>query len=286
VGRADQGKRIYRRITAVPMLTPETTTTIAVRAVLLTDRIDTARLERSDLVATNPLAFPVGKDGGLVVVFRYGVVVFIGVTATEQEAALQNVRRHAIGAIKRQEEETAVIELSPDKDEQIPPGGPICLKMLTPERALLIAEALAKSVVLARDEREVAEVFDQIEPFARQLATTGRPPVGRRAMLKHIGNALLTQHRVSGRAAVSEKPDVLWDRPGLERLYSKLEDEYELKERADALNRKLAVISGTAQALTDIIDTQRSLRLEQAIVALILVEIIFTIYQILSHRGF
>src|SRR5262249_23360038 len=103
---------------------------------------------------------------------------------------------------------------------------------------------------------------------------------------KHIGDALLTQHRVSGRAAVAEKPDVLWDRPGLERLYSKLEDEYELKERADALNRKLAVISGTAQALTDIIDTQRSLRLEQAIVALILVEIIFTIYQLFGNRWF
>jgi uncharacterized Rmd1/YagE family protein len=267
------------------MTSPQTATR-TVRALLLSDRIDTARLERSDLIATNPLAFPVGKDGGMVVVFRYGVVVFVGTTAAEQEAVLESVRRHAIGAIKRPEEETAVIELAPDKDEQIAPGGPICLKMLTPERVLLIAEALAKSVVLARDENDVAQVFDQIEPFARQLAGTGRTPGGRRTILKHIGNALLVQHRVSGRVAVAEKPDVLWDRPGLERLYSKLEDEYELKERVDALNRKLVVISETAQALTDIIDTQRSLRLEQIIVVLILLEIIFTIYQILAHRGF
>ena len=44
----------------------------------------------------------------------------------------------------------------------------------------MIAEALAKSVVLAQDEREVASVFDQIEPFARELADTGRIPGGRR----------------------------------------------------------------------------------------------------------
>ncbi len=186
---------------------------------LLSDRIDTARLERGDLLATNPLAFPVGKDGGIAVVFRYGVVVFIGASTAEQESVLDAVRQQSSGTIKRREEETAVIELSPDKDEQIPPGGPICLKALTPERVLLIAEALAKSVVLARDENEVAGVFDVIEPFARHLASTGRTPGGRRAMLKHIGNALLVQHRVSGRVAVAEKPNVLWDRPDLERLY-------------------------------------------------------------------
>jgi required for meiotic nuclear division protein 1 len=255
-----------------------------VRALLVSDRIDTAQLERKDLVATNPLTFPVGISGGKAVVFRYGVVVFIDANAAEQESVLQNIRRHSTGTIKRQEEETAIIELAPDKDEQIPPGGPIVLKMLTPERAILVAEALAKSVVLARDEHEVAGVFDLIEPFVRKLATTGETPGGRRTILKHIGNALLVQQRVSGRAAIAEKPDVLWDRPGLERLYAKLEDEYEIQERAHALNRKLAVIAESAQALTDLIDTRRSLRLEIAIVALITLEIAFTIYQIASNR--
>ena len=82
---------------------------------------------------------------------------------------------------------------------------------------------------------------------------------------------------------MAEKPDVVWDRPDLERLYARLEDEYELKERADALSRKLAVISETAEVLTDMIDTKRSLRLELIIVVLILFEIVITGYQILAH---
>ncbi len=82
------------------------------------------------------------------------------------------------------------------------------------------------------------------------------------AILKHIGHALLVQHHVSGRVAVEEKPDVVWDRPDLDRLYGRLEDEYELKERAEVLSRKLTVVADTAKVLTDIIDTRRSLRLE------------------------
>ena len=80
-----------------------------------------------------------------------------------------------------------------------------------------------------------------------------------------------------GLVAAAEKPDVLWERPDLERFYARLEDEYELKERADLLTRKLTVISDTGQALAHIIDTERSLRLERIIIALILLEVIFTV---------
>jgi required for meiotic nuclear division protein 1 len=122
------------------------------------------------------------------------------------------------------------------------------------------------------------------EPFARKLAQGTGMRGGRQAILKHIGNALLVRHRVSGPVEVSEKPDILWDKPQLERLYARLEDEYELKERAESLNRKLAVIAETAQVLTDIIDTQRSLRLELIIVFLILFEVLITIYQLAIGR--
>ena len=91
---------------------------------------------------------------------------------------------------------------------------------------------------------------------------------------------LLVQHRISGRIAVAEKPDVLWDRSDLERLYARLEDEYELKERANALQHKLQVVEGTSRALVDIIDTERSIRLEATIVLLIVVEVLIAFYEL------
>ena len=183
-----------------------------VHALLLGDRIDTAGLERTDVLSTTPLAFRAGQDG-VVTVFRYGVVVLFGMSILEEDEVLRGLHSRIIRPVKQREDETATIEIVADKDEQILPGGPILLKAATPEHMVVIADALAKSVVLARDGREVSSVIEVIEPFARQLADKGRTPEGRRAILKHIGNALLVQHRVSGRVAVAEKPDAVWDRP-------------------------------------------------------------------------
>jgi uncharacterized Rmd1/YagE family protein len=253
------------------------------RAFFVADRLNTSGLERGDVLATTPLAFRVNENG-VAILFRYGVVVLIGLNALEEEEFLRSLQSRMTRAFARREEETATIELAAEREDQIPPGGPICLQSLSPERLILIGEALAKSAVLARHEREVAAVFDMTEPFARRLAQSGRIRGGRRAILKQIGNALSVRHRVSGPVEISEKPDILWDKPQLERLYSRLEDEYELKERAESLDRKLAVIAETAQVLTDIIDTRRSLRLELIIVFLILFEVLITVYQLAIAR--
>ncbi len=250
------------------------------RALLLGDRINTAGIDPAQVVCPAPLTYRFGTDG-FVTLFRYGVAVLIGLTPAQDDEVLRELRPRVSRAVDTPEEETALVAIDASKDDQILPGGPINLKTLTPEHLIVIADALAKSVVLARDEREVSAVFELVEPFARQLAEKGGSTGGRRAILKHIGNALLVQHRVSGRVAVAEKPDLVWDRPDLERLTARLQDEYELKERAEALSRKLSVISETAEVLTDIIDTRRSLRLEIIIVALIAIELVIAGYQIL-----
>jgi uncharacterized Rmd1/YagE family protein len=251
-----------------------------IKAMLLSDRIDTAGLEHEGVIATVPLTYRVGAEG-LVTLFRYGVAVIMCTTPQEEAEILRSLQPRLISPVAVVEDETLLIEVAPDKEDQILPGGPMILKNATPDRLIIIADALSKSVVLARDEREVASVFELVEPFARELAERGRVTATRRTILQHIGNALLVRQRVSGRVAVAEKPDVVWDRQDLERLYARLEDEYELKERAETLSRKLSVIAETAQVLTDIIDTRRSLRLEIAIVILIAIELGVLAYQVL-----
>jgi uncharacterized Rmd1/YagE family protein len=255
--------------------------TLTVRALLVGERLNPSGLESRVMVSTTPVAFRLHASG-MVVLFRYGVVVLIGLSPDEQTAFLTALKPRIVGEFPRYEEEIAQVQLCDDSDETVQPGGPICLNSFSDDRLLVVADALAKSTVLAHDERRVSAVFDVIEPFAQELATYGRTPRSRKAILKLIGNALLVQQRVSGRVAVAEKPDVLWEKPELERLYARLEDEYELKERVDGLDRKLAVIADTANTLTDIIDTRRSLRLEIAVVVLIVFEIAITLFQVLA----
>jgi uncharacterized Rmd1/YagE family protein len=259
--------------------------TISAHAFLLGERLNTHGLGHDGLISTAPLAFRVG-DAGLVALFRYGAAVMIGVSPKAEREVLRLVVERVAGAEATPEEEKAAIVLKPDQDEQITSSGAIQLRDAAPDHLLIVADVLAKSVALARDEHQVATVFDAIEPFARSLASGGRsPPGGRRRMLRLIGEALLVQHRVSGRVAVREKPDILWDRPDLERLYMRLEDEYELVERAETLDRKLGVISDAATAFIDLQDAARSLRLEAIIVLLIVAELALAVLQWLGFNG-
>jgi uncharacterized Rmd1/YagE family protein len=258
---------------------PAVTLRLTARALLLVERIDTAGLERSDVISTTPLAFRVGS-GGYAVLFRYGVAVLFGLSPVEEDDFVRGLGSRIVGRFEQMEDEIATIEIAPEANEQVQPGGQIIVSDLSAPRLVVIADALAKNVALSRDEHEVSKVLEVIEPFAAQLARSGRSPSNRRQMLRTIGQALLVYHRMSGRVAVEEKPDVLWDHPQLERLYARLVDEYELKERATALSRKLRVIDETTRALTDLIDTARSIRLEATIVVLIVVEILVTFYDL------
>ena len=99
-------------------------------------------------------------------------------------------------------------------------------------------------------------------------------------MLQHIGTALLSEHKLVGRAEVHEKPDVLWERSDLERLYLRLEDEFEIEERHRALERKLELISRTVHTVVDLHHDRRSLRVEWYIAILIALGIVVFLYDI------
>jgi uncharacterized Rmd1/YagE family protein len=273
----------FGRLTHLDPIRSDPRRPLRAHAVLLGERLGRSVVDTDGAVTTAPLSFKVG-EGGLVVLFRYGAAVLFGLDPAAEARTLEGLASRIAGPEQVLEDETAQILVRPDEEEQITSSGAIQLRAATPDHLLIVADALAKSVALARDERQVATVFDAIEPFAAGLATRGRSPGGRTAILRLIGQALLVQHRVSGRVAVREKPDIVWDRPDLERLYGRLEDEYELIERAETLDRKLAVINTSAQALVELKDADRSLRLELIIVVLILAELAVAFVQLFGHR--
>ena len=63
----------------------------------------------------------------------------------------------------------------------------------------------------------------------------------------------------------------------------KLQDEYEIRERRAALERKLGLLAGTMATLLDVVHTRRSLRVEWYIVTLILIEIGLSVYAMLAR---
>jgi uncharacterized Rmd1/YagE family protein len=241
------------------------------RAVLIGDRLVVDRSKYSDVVSAAPFSYR--KGSGYVVIFRYGVVVLVGLSPDDEQEAIAQISAD-IPKLAVAEEERVGLEIHPDTEEGANANGVFFIKELTVAHALVLGDVLAKSVALARYEREIASVFDTIEPAASTLSLSGKLPRSRKSLLQLIGSALLAQHRVSGRIAFAEKPDVLWEHPELGRFFSRLEDEYEIIERGTLLNGKVTVVGSAAETFTDLIDTARSARLELLIVVLILAELV------------
>jgi uncharacterized Rmd1/YagE family protein len=146
-----------------------------------------------------------------------------------------------------------------------------------------VAAVLAKSVALAQYENDVTAIFDRIEPYAVDLERGGRGRTDMQFLLRHIGQALLNEHKMVARVEVSDRPELLWEHPELEQLYLRLEDEFEIEERAAILDRKLELISRTVETTLDLVQKDRGIRVEWYIVILIVFEILLSLYDIFSR---
>lgn len=248
--------------------------TFALHAVFLADRLEVGGLGPE--LARHPRVVSLGERGWAVL-FRYGAVVTVDATAEERAELLDRLRQSALNPFAEPETEEATLSVDPGGTDHVESDA-IVVRGADVMRVQVVADVLAKSVAMAHYEEEVAGAFDRFEPMAGELRRTGKGGRRARELLKDIGQALLVQHRMVGRVEVLEKPELLWEHPELERLYARLREEYELRERHAALASKVELISDTARVLLEVLQTNRSLRVEWYIVALILIEILITLY--------
>lgn len=256
---------------------------VKARALLLGDRVDVRALEQTQRLASSPIVLQAGERG-VAVVFRWGAVVLFHVAPFEELALLEQLRRLVGDPASKPEQEDAEVKVVPDKPEGVE-ASIIQVSAFTIERLQVVAEILGRSVALARSEAQVKESVAAIESWARGLEKTGTGGALERQLKRHLGATLLIQHSMAARVEIGDKPDLLWDRSDLERLYARLEDEYELKERDKILERKLALIASTAETLLNIVATKHSNRLEWYIIGLIVFEIGLTLFTMATGIG-
>jgi uncharacterized Rmd1/YagE family protein len=256
------------------------------RALRLGRRLELAGLQPADFnqaeaISTSPFMLRLGS-GGFAALFPYGTVVLIGVSYAEEEAFLQKLGDRVESRLETPLVVVSEIEIG--AGEKITADF-IMVRDLSPPPLVVIADALAKNAALAFEETEVRNVLEALEPFADDLADTGRLPRDRRRMLRTVGHALRIHHRLLDRVEVEERPEFLPGSDEIDRLHERLADAYHFKKRAKALSRKLDVIEVMTTALTEMLDAQREMRVEALIVLLIAVEISIYVYDLFLRGG-
>ena len=270
-------------------ITPLRTSTAkwqSVRALRLGRRLKLADLEaagfnRAEPITTSPLILRLGGDG-FAALLPYGTVVLIGVSRGEEETFLQELGNRVESRLAAPVVIASQIEIGTSEGIA---GDVITVRDLSLPRLVAVADALAKNVALAFEEEEVRKLIEVLEPFASDLASTGRLPWQRKRMLRTVGHALLTHYHLLERVEVEERPELLPDDNEGRHLYERLAQAYHFKKRARALSHKLDVIEVMMSALTELIDAQRGIRLETLIVLLIMLEISVYLYDLFLRPG-
>lgn len=230
-------------------------------------------------LANLPLMVRVGEAGSAIL-FGYGAAVLFGLDSAAAEADfLPKLSPLVSDTFAFPESETAELHLNFTGTERVRDGY-ILLQEFSLERLQIVAAVLAKTVVLAHYERSLAKVFDQMEPFAASLQHQNGTRRQGRELLRQLGSTLLVQNKIVGRVEIIDKPEVLWEAPELENFYLRLENEYEIRERHLALERKLELVSRTAETVLEFMQHRTSLRVEWYIVILIVAEILLSLYDI------
>ena len=247
------------------------------RAVILGERLDHRGLGPGGSALADPV--PIAALPPIrAFAFRWGAVVIFGANPADEAALLEGLGPRVTNPTHNPAEETALIHVGAARDG-VDAEGVIQLSDSATERLAVVADALAKSAALAQQEARIADALDRLEPAVADLRAAGRLRFSSRALHRQIGHALSAHSRNLARVEAADKPEVLWDHPELERLHARLSDEYELSERGTALERKLAWIGDTIQTLLSLLQARRALGLEAAIVALVGIEVAFTLFE-------
>ncbi|MCC2105157.1 MAG: RMD1 family protein, partial [Hyphomicrobiales bacterium] len=110
---------------------------------------------------------------GRVAVYRFGVVVLAGLTTDEESEILSSLgSRVSDSPDKATDEDTIAVNVGGGDDKVS--SGVVNVQKFGDERFIVIADTLAKSVGLTRNERSVNAVFEAVEPLAADMASLGR----------------------------------------------------------------------------------------------------------------
>ncbi len=225
------------------------------------------------------------SDKSIAMIYPYGAIVFFNATTAMTVELITRCQRFATQLLSTPETEQFTVMVQPDQPEGVIQSK-VSIKKFTKEHVEIIASALSKSVILEYHENRIGSLFDKIEPIAKSLKEKGK--LGHRSidLLKHIGASILMIQEMVGKIEVTEKPLLLWEHAELEPLHAQLVEDLEILDRQSSLERKIGLISSTAQISLEVLQQHHSHRLELYIIILIAIEIFLQLYDMFFSSMF
>lgn len=229
-------------------------------------------------------ALATGSDMERVYLYYFGGVVFLNCSADIISRFLDSIPQYAeslSGQIQLPYREEYRLEIDPEHETAIAND---CAVMPRYSLAFLdiICFVIAKSVALERIEERIDVVFDEVEGLIANLGK-GRLELPDRDMARLASSILSFKFTSIAHIMVLDKPDITWDNPEADRLYTTMASLFELDQRYLEIKHKSETLLDMTDVFSGLSNASRSARLEWIIIILIAIEIV--IYLLQLYRG-
>lgn len=210
---------------------------------------------------------------------KFGVVVFWNVPERMQREFIQEISPFVENFnINYSLSETLKVFLGGKEVDEVR-SGRVFLTKLDREKVQIISLVLAQSVALENYEIEIEKRVLEMEKIITALKSGTWQGLKEKNLLRQIGDILAVKQKTISHLSLLDKPETVWERAELEKLYNKLSFELDLRDRTDILNEKIKFLSDHHKILLDFISAQRGNFLELIIIILILIEIFIFFFE-------
>jgi uncharacterized Rmd1/YagE family protein len=242
------------------------------------------RWEEPMLLNPVTLAPAAGTDAEQVYLYYFGGVVFLNCSGDVIARFLDSIPRYAEslkGQSRLPYREEYRLEIDPGREASIANDGAVMPRY---DLAFLdiICFVIAKSVALERIEERIDAVFDEVEGLIANLGK-GRLELPDRDMARLASSILGFKFTSIAHIMVLDKPDITWDNPEADRLYTTMASLFELNQRYFEIKHKSETLLDMTDLFTGLSHARRSARLEWIIIILIAIEIV--LYLMEMYRG-
>lgn len=220
-------------------------------------------------------------DTEMVYLYYFGGVVFLncsGDIIARFMDAIHNFAESLKGQVQLPYQEEYSLEIDSQREPVIANEGAV-MPHSNPLFLDIISFVIAKSVALERIEERIDVVFDEVEGV---IARLGRGKIGfsDQAMARLASSVLGFKFTSIAHIMVLDKPDITWDNPQADRLYTTMASLFELNQRYAEIKHKSETLLDITEVFSSLSNARRSARLEWIIITLIAIEIALYLLQI------
>lgn len=222
------------------------------------------------------------EDGGELFCFDYGVLIFWSFSKQRRQELMHYLRSIAVDPREEAVEEVLTFHIGErfqiQQDEFI-------LGDAEWKTKLALSHAFAQSVKLESFEECVEQMMARSQRIVSNLAESGTIKMTRREIAKQLGRLIQEKSSVQLYCDVLDTPDFFWESSELQPIYDETMAYLDLEDRLQVLHRRLDTIRDTFEILSGELNHLHSAFLEWIIIALILIEVVFSFIHFMGLGG-